>query len=169
MGISVSLCPQASLKSGNGLPAAGAFAAAGIRLSLGSAGAESLTQGIWGEMRLLALLAQTPGNGGAVLNAWDVLHMATRGGAAALGLADEVGTLEAGKWADFACIDLSGPGTQPLREPLAQLVFNGGRDLVSDVWVAGRQLLLDGNLTRLEWSGVAARTQAFAARMNSGR
>ena len=168
MGISVSLCPQASLKSGNGLPPAGAFAAAGIRLSLGSAGAASMTQGIWGEMRLIALLAHAPGNGADGLNAWDVLQMATRGGAAALGLADEVGTLEAGKWADFACLDLSGPATQPLHEPLAQLVFNGGRDLVSDVWVAGRQLLLDGNLTRLEWSGVAARSQAFAARMNVG-
>jgi 5-methylthioadenosine/S-adenosylhomocysteine deaminase len=168
MGISVSLCPQASLKSGNGLPPAGAFAAAGIRLSLGSAGVESLTQGIWGEMRLMALMAHGPGGGGASLNAWDVLHMATRGGAAALGLAEEVGTLEAGKWADLVCVDLSGPGTQPLREPLAQLVFNGGRDLVSDIWVAGRQLLLDGNLTRLEWSGVAARTRAFAARMISG-
>jgi 5-methylthioadenosine/S-adenosylhomocysteine deaminase len=168
MGISVSLCPQASLKSGNGLPPAGALAAAGIRLSLGSAGVESLTQGIWGEMRLIALLAHASGSGGASLNAWDVLHMATRGGAAALGLADEVGTLEAGKWADLACVDLSGPATQPLREPLAQLVFNGGRDLVSDVWVAGRQLLLDGNLTRLEWSGVAARAHAFAARMSSG-
>jgi 5-methylthioadenosine/S-adenosylhomocysteine deaminase len=167
MGISVSLCPQASLKSGNGLPPAAALAAAGIRLSLGS-GVDSLSQGIWGEMRLIALLAHGPGSGGAGLNAWDVLHMATRGGAAALCLADEVGTLEAGKWADLVCVDLSGASTQPLREPLAQLVFNGGRDLVSDVWVAGRQLLLDGNLTRLEWSGVAARTQAFAARMIAG-
>jgi 5-methylthioadenosine/S-adenosylhomocysteine deaminase len=169
MGIAISLCPQANLKSGNALPPAGAFAAAGIRLGLGSAGAESLSQGVWGEMRLIALLAHAAGSGGASLNAWDVLHMATRGGAAALGLDGEMGTLEAGKWADLACIDLSGPGTQPPHAPLEQMVFNGGRDIVSDVWVAGRQLLLDGNLTRLEWSGVAARSQALAARMNSGR
>lgn len=169
MGIAISLCPQADLKSGNALPPAGAFAAAGIRLGLGSAGAESLSQGVWGEMKLIALLAHAAGSGGARLNAWDVLHMATRGGAQVLGLDGETGTLEAGKWADLACIDLSGPGTQPLRQPLEQVVFNGGRDLVSDVWVAGRQLLLEGNLTRLEWSGVAARSQSLAARMNSGR
>ncbi len=113
MGIAISLCPQADLKSGNALPPAGAFAAAGIRLGMGSAGAESLSQGIWGEMRLIALLAHAAGSGGARLNAWDVLHMATRGGAAVLGLDGEVGTLEAGKWADLACVDLSGPGTQP--------------------------------------------------------
>jgi len=159
MGISICLCPQSNLKSGNGLPPAAAFAAAGLRLALGSAGADTFSQGIWGEMKLIALMAHTCGNGSAHLNAWDVLDMATRGGAAVLGLESEVGTLEAGKWADLACFDLSGPGTQPLREPLTQLVFNGGRDLVSDVWVAGRQLLLDGNLTRLEWSGAAARSQ----------
>ena len=168
MGISVCLCPQSNLKSGNGLPPAAAFAAAGVRLALGSAGADSLTQGIFGEMKLIALMAHTCGSGAARLNAWDVLNIATCGGAAVLGLESEVGTLEAGKWADFVCFDLSGPGTHPLREPLAQLVFNGGRDLVSDVWVAGRQLLLDGNLTRLEWSGVAARSPGFAARVNSG-
>jgi 5-methylthioadenosine/S-adenosylhomocysteine deaminase len=160
MGISICLCPQANLKSGNGLPPAGAFAAAGIRLSLGSAGAETLSQDIWGEMKLTALMAHAAGSGGARLNPWQVLNIATRGGAAALGLDGEVGTLEAGKWADLCCVDLSGPGTQPLREPLAQLVFNGGRDIVSDVWVAGRQLLADGNLTRLDWSGVAARLRA---------
>ena len=160
MGISICLCPQANLKSGNGLPPAGAFAAAGIRLSLGSAGAETLSQDIWGEMKLTALTAHAAGSGGARLNPWQVLNIATRGGAAALGLDGEVGTLEAGKWADLCCVDLSGPGTQPLREPLAQLVFNGGRDIVSDVWVAGRQLLADGNLTRLDWSGVAARLRA---------
>jgi 5-methylthioadenosine/S-adenosylhomocysteine deaminase len=168
MGIAISLCPQANLKSGNALPPAGAFAAAGIRVGLGSAGAESLSQGIWGEMRLIAL-AHAAGSGGASLSAWDVLHMATRGGAAVLGLDGEMGTLETGKWADLACFDLSGPGTQPLHAPLEQMVFNGGRDIVSDVWVAGRQLLLDGNLTRLEWSGIAARSQALAARMNPGR
>jgi len=160
MGISICLCPQANLKSGDGLPPAGAFAAAGIRLSLGSAGAETLSQDIWGEMKLTALTAHAAGSGGARLNPWQVLNIATRGGAAALGLDGEVGTLEAGKWADLCCVDLSGPGTQPLREPLAQLVFNGGRDIVSDVWVAGRQLLADGNLTRLDWSGVAARLRA---------
>ena len=73
-----------------------------------------------------------------------------------LGLEGEVGTLEAGKWADLCCVDLSGPATQPIGDPLAQLVFGGGRDIVSDVWVAGRQLLSGGELTRLDWPDVAA-------------
>jgi 5-methylthioadenosine/S-adenosylhomocysteine deaminase len=156
-GISVTLCPQSDLKLGAGLPQIAAFAAAGVRLGLGSAGA-SLGQEIWGDMRIAALMS----------GAWDALHAATRGGAAVLGLESEVGTLEAGKWADLCCVDLSRPGTQPLRDPLAQLVFGGGRDIVSDVWVAGRQLLSGGELTRLDWADVAVRLAAWSTRMNSG-
>jgi 5-methylthioadenosine/S-adenosylhomocysteine deaminase len=51
---------------------------------------------------------------------------------------------------------------QPPFDPLRQLVFCGGRDLVSDVWVAGRQLLSEGQFTRLDWPGLAARLKAQA-------
>jgi 5-methylthioadenosine/S-adenosylhomocysteine deaminase len=48
------------------------------------------------------------------------------------------------------------------------LVFGGGRDIVSDVWVAGRQLLSEGEMTRLDWPAVADRAQAWAARLATG-
>jgi 5-methylthioadenosine/S-adenosylhomocysteine deaminase len=155
-GISITLCPEWDLKSGGTLPQIAAFAAAGVRLGLGSGGSV-LGQDVWGDMKVFALLT----------HAWDGLHAATRGGAAALGLESEVGSLEAGKWADLCCVDLSGPATQPVGDPLAQLVFGGGRDIVSDVWVAGRQLLSGGELTRLDWPEVAARSAAWAIRMNA--
>jgi 5-methylthioadenosine/S-adenosylhomocysteine deaminase len=79
-----------------------------------------------------------------------------------------VGTLEPGKWADLCCVDLGGPSTQPLRDPVTQLVFCGGRDTVSDVWVAGRPLLSERELTRLDWPEVAARANAWAVRMKTG-
>jgi 5-methylthioadenosine/S-adenosylhomocysteine deaminase len=158
-GISICLCPQSALQSGNGLPPIAAYAAAGIRLGLGSGSAAAMSQDLWGEMKLIALTSQ------AAATPWDVLSLATRGGAAMLCLDAEVGTLEAGKWADLCCVDLSGPGTQPLRDPIAQLVLSGGRDIVSDVWVAGRQLLSGGELTRLDWPGVAARSAGWAERM----
>jgi 5-methylthioadenosine/S-adenosylhomocysteine deaminase len=158
-GISVTLCPQSDLKLGAGLPQIAAFAAAGVRLGLGSAGAASLGQDVWGEMRIAALVS----------GAWDALHAATRGGAAVLGLESEVGTLEAGKWADLCCVDLSRPGTQPLRDPVAQLVFGGGRDIVSDVWVAGRQLLSGGELTRLDCVEHADEFERMTLRWNRRR
>jgi 5-methylthioadenosine/S-adenosylhomocysteine deaminase len=155
-GISVTLCPQTDMKLGHGLPPIADLSGAGIRLSLGSGGAEPLGHDLWSDMRITALLS----------NVWEALSAATRGGAAVLGLESDIGTLEAGKWADLCCVDLSGPGTHPVGEPLAQLVFAGGRDLVSDVWVAGRQLLSGGELTRLDWAEVSARSAAWAAQMN---
>jgi 5-methylthioadenosine/S-adenosylhomocysteine deaminase len=154
-GISVTICPQADMKLGNGLPPVAAFAAAGVRLGIGSAGADVWTHDIWGDMKIAALLTC----------AWDALRAATQGGAAVLGLDAEVGSLESGKWADLCCVDLSGPGIQPVSDPLAQLVFGGGRDIVSDVWIAGRQLLSGGELTRLDWPDVAARSAAWTARI----
>ncbi len=165
-GISISLCPQSNLKKSGVLPPAATFAASGIRMALGS-GDGTPFQGldIWGEMKLLA---QMSGAGPNPLGAWDALAMATRGGAAVLGLEGDVGTLEIGKWADLCCVDLGGPATQPLGDPVTQLVFCGGRDIVSDVWVAGRQLLADAEMTRLDWSGAAERVGAWAARLNIG-
>ncbi len=153
-GISVTVCPEGDMQRGHGLPPIAAFVAAGVRLGIGSAGAAALSRDIWGNMKIVALLS----------GAGDALRAATYGGAAVLGLEGEVGSLEAGKWADLCCVDLSGPATQPIGDPLAQLVFGGARDIVSDVWVAGRQLLSGGELTRLDWPDVAARSQAWAAR-----
>jgi 5-methylthioadenosine/S-adenosylhomocysteine deaminase len=106
---------------------------------------------------------------GQGLRPWDALAIATRGGAAALGLDAEIGTLEKGKWADMCCIDLQRPAAQwtALAAPLdavTALVWGGGRDLVSDVWVSGRHLVNARAFTRLDWPRAAGRV---AARRNS--
>jgi 5-methylthioadenosine/S-adenosylhomocysteine deaminase len=166
-GMSISLSSEASLDSEHQLPPLASFVASGIRLGVGTGGA--CRQEVWGEMRLLALVTRRPQpSGGTDYGAWDALATATRGGAAVLGLDGDVGTLESGKWADLCCVDLGGPATQPLIDPVTQLVFCGGPDIVSDVWVAGRQLLSAGELIRLDWPGVAARANAWAARLKSG-
>jgi 5-methylthioadenosine/S-adenosylhomocysteine deaminase len=166
-GISVSLCPQSSLREQGVLPPIAAFAASGIRLSVGSgAGTPYQNQDVWTEMKLLALaMSSQPPPSGPDLRAWQALATATRGGAAALGLDADVGTLEPGKWADLCCVDLGGPSTSPLRDPVKQLVFCAGRDIVSDVWVAGRRLLSDGELTRLDWAAVAERAETRVERL----
>jgi 5-methylthioadenosine/S-adenosylhomocysteine deaminase len=163
-GLGVSLSSVASLNSEHQLPPLASFVASGIRLGVGTGGA--CRQDVWGEMHLLALMTRPPQpSGGSDYSTWDALATATRGGAAVLGLDGDVGTLESGKWADLCCVDLGGPATQPLSDPVTQLVFCGGRDIVSDVWVAGRQLLSAGELIRLDWPGVAARANAWAARL----
>lgn len=165
-GISASLCPESDLGQGFGLPPAAKLAAAGLRLGLGSgAMASYYHQDLWTEMKLLTAAAADETESG--FSAWDALATATCGGAAALGLDADIGTLEPGKWADLCCADLSAPATQPLYHPITQLVFCGGRDVVTDVWVAGRQLLSDGAFTRLDWPGVAARANAWTSRLTT--
>jgi 5-methylthioadenosine/S-adenosylhomocysteine deaminase len=162
-GIGVVLCPEANLRSGNGAPPVAAWAATGLRLGLGSGVAGSGgCMDLWTAMRLLALLSQSEPH---PASAWDALDIATRGGAAALGLDAEIGTLERGKWADLCCVDLDGPAMHgvshaPPEDVVTQLVYNGGRDLVSDVWVAGRALLEAGTFTRLDGPLAAARLRA---------
>ena len=169
-GISISLCPESSLELASGIAGAASMLASGMRVGLGSGGGARQNHDIWGAMKLLALMtAHAARDGAANAGAWDVLAAATCGGARALAQDSDVGTLEANKWADLCCADLGGPATQPLRDPVRQLVFLGSRDMVSDVWVAGRQLVSEGEMTRLDWPAVAARADAWAARLQVGR
>ncbi len=179
-GIAITLCPESSLRAGEGLPPLSSWAAAGLRQSLGSGTAgPAISPNLWNELRLMALFAtpptgKAPADGSASdFDAWHALAMATRGGAAALGLETQIGTLERGKWADLCCIDPRGPvmhwpAPASPRESLTQWVLNAGRDVVSDVWVAGRHLLNGGDFARLDWPRLADRLRTPARESITG-
>ncbi len=171
-GIALILCPEADVRDSNP-PPVNSWAATGLRLGVGSGngmshaaavggGTPGIGLDLWSELKLLALLALSGGEEPPALSPWDALAAVTRGAAATLGLDQEIGTLERNKWADICCVDLQGPAMQwlcdqPARDLPRQLVFNGGRDAVCDVWVAGRQLLDGGTFTRLDWPALLAR------------
>ena len=67
-----------------------------------------------------------------------------------LQVAEETGSLLSGKWADITCMDLRYLQSQPIYDPIAQIVYAAGREQVTDVWVAGRQLVSGGVLTRVD-------------------
>ncbi|HEX4153472.1 MAG TPA: amidohydrolase family protein [Steroidobacteraceae bacterium] len=163
-GAALTWCLSSGLMRGHGVPATSALS--GLRVSLGTDGEHcGPAQDLWSEIRLLALHWAPEGDRPAESsppNPWRVLGAATRGGAEALGLESEIGTLEPGKSADVCCVDLAAPAVQPLDDPMRRLVFAGGRDLVSDVWVAGRHLLIEGRLTRVDWPELASRLGAVA-------
>jgi len=161
-GLAITLCPDTHLQSDVGLTGVSALLAAGLRLSLGTGNPCRNSLDLWPGVRLLASMKSA----GSAMDAWQALAIATHGAAGALGLDSEIGTFEIGKWADLCCLDLDGPATQPLGDPLYQLVRGGGRDLVSDVWVAGRHLLSEGQFTQLDWPQVRAKAQTWATRLN---
>ena len=76
--------------------------------------------------------------------------MATLNGARALGIDGHTGSLTAGKAADITAIDLSAISSQPVYDPVSQIVYTATRDQVSDVWVNGRHLLASHRLATLD-------------------
>jgi 5-methylthioadenosine/S-adenosylhomocysteine deaminase len=123
-------------------------------------------------MRTAALLAAGIARhveGAVPLTSHDWLRAATLGGARTLGMNDCIGSIEIGKWADLCCVDLARAHTQPVYDPADHLVYAVSRDQVSDVWVAGRQLLSAGTLLHLEIADILERARHWQQRIASTR
>jgi len=161
-------CPESNLKLASGCAPVQALLAAGVNVALGTDGAASNNDlDMIGEMRTAALLGKVVANDASALPAHAVLRMATLNGALALGLAAETGSLVKGKWADITAVDLDTLETRPLYDPVSQLVYTCGREQVTDVWVAGQQLLKHRRLTTLDDNDILARTHDWQARIGS--
>lgn len=167
-GIAATFCINSTMVGGLGPPPVQTWAGTRLRLSLGTGRTDgALAPDLWSELKLFALLVNAPDDQVGrrrALTAWDALACVTCGAAAALGLDAEIGTIESGKWADLCCVDLRTPAmVRPVVAAADRLVFGGGRDAVSDVWVAGQHLLDAGTLTRLDWAALAERIAIWPA------
>lgn len=161
-------CPESNLKLASGFCPAAALMAAGINVALGTDGAASNNDlDMLGEMRTAALLGKAVSGDASAMPAHQILQMATLNGARALGIAGQTGSLVAGKWADMTAVRLDTPETQPVYEPVSQLVYAGGREQVTDVWVAGQHLLKERRLTTLDGDDILGRARAWQT--NIGR
>ena len=162
-------CPESNLKLASGFCPAQALHAAGINVALGTDGAASNNDlDMLGEMRTAALLGKAVSNDASALPAHTILEMATLNGARALGIDADTGSLLPGKWADITAVCLDTIESQPVYNPVSQLVYACGREQVTDVWVAGRHLLKDRRLTTLDDNDILERTRDWRARIISG-
>ncbi|TPQ26394.1 TRZ/ATZ family hydrolase [Methylomonas koyamae] len=161
-------CPESNLKLASGFCPVADCLAAGINVALGTDGAASNNDlDMISEMRTAALLAKAVAGDAGAVSAETALRMATLNGAKALGLEAEIGSLSVGKQADVAAIDLSELETQPLFNPLAQIVYAADRRQISDVWVAGRQLLKNRQLTTMDLAALNERVAVWQQRLSS--
>jgi 5-methylthioadenosine/S-adenosylhomocysteine deaminase len=168
-GSTVIHCPESNLKLASGLCPVARLVDAGVNVALGTDGAASNNDlDMFGEMRTAALLAKGVAGQADALPAAMILQMATLNGAAALGIADRIGSLLPGKEADLICVDLSRPATQPVYSPISQLVYSTTRDQVTDVWVAGQQLLDGGRPTIADSGSILARAAAWGSKLQNG-
>lgn len=161
-------CPQSNLKLASGFCPVVRLLEAGINLGIGTDGAASNNDlDMLEEMRSAALLAKAVSNNPQSLPAHQALEMATLGGARALGLADVTGSLEIGKWADITAINLSHPSCQPVYDAISQVVYTASRQQVSDVWVAGEQLVEDSELTTIDVDDCLRRAHNWQQKIRS--
>ncbi len=157
-GASVVHCPESNLKLASGFCPVQKLLAAGVNVALGTDGAASNNDlDMIGEMRTAALLAKGVSNDATAVPAHVALRMATLNGARALGLEARIGSLTVGKYADLVAIDLSPTATQPVYDPVSHIVYAATREQVTDVWVAGRQLLRARRLTTLDEQAILSR------------
>ena len=155
-GTQVVHCPESNLKLASGFCPVQRLLDAGINVALGTDGAASNNDlDMIGETRTAALLAKGVSQRADAVSASQALRMATLNGARALGLENRVGSLEIGKQADMVAVDLGALETQPVYDPVAQLVYAASRDQVTHSWVAGRCLMEERRLTTLNTALIA--------------
>lgn len=152
-GMHVIHCPTANLPT-QGIPKLLAERAAGINIALGNDGASSAKQDILGQAQLLKYVTQavygTPVFEPVVLPLREAFAMATRNGAKALGVLDDLGTLEAGKKADIVLLNLNDPSFVPTRNLLNTVMMVASSQDVSDVIIDGEVLLRNREFTKLD-------------------
>jgi 5-methylthioadenosine/S-adenosylhomocysteine deaminase len=149
-GVSVIHCPESNLKLASGVCRVSDLLEADVNIAVGTDSAASNNDlDLIGELRTATFLAKVTSGSAATLDASTALRMVTINAAKALGLDREIGSLEVGKSADCIVIqpDL---GMVPVYDALAQVVYTNSSPCVSDVWVAGKQLLKNRQLLTLD-------------------
>ncbi|MHC8441491.1 MAG: TRZ/ATZ family hydrolase [Candidatus Eutrophobiaceae bacterium] len=165
-GASVVHCPESNLKLASGICPVHQLRQAGVTVCLGTDGAASNNDlDFLGEMRTAALLAKGSQKDASILPAKDVLCMGTIDAARALGKEEEIGSLREGKFADLCAVDLSDLDTQPVYDPISQIVYAANSRQISDVWIGGVQRLQGGKLVNLDIAALAAQAAEWGAKI----
>jgi 5-methylthioadenosine/S-adenosylhomocysteine deaminase len=167
-GASMALC-SGSIGIIDGIvPPAAAVQSAGGNVALGSDQAPgNNNHNIFNEMKLTALFNKIRAGDPEVMPAWRVLRMATIEGAAALGWADEIGSLREGKRADLSLVDVRRPTlapvhTRPMRNLVPNLVYAARGDEVSTVVIDGRVVVSEGRLVTVSEDEIVSEAQHLA-------
>jgi 5-methylthioadenosine/S-adenosylhomocysteine deaminase len=162
----VAHCPSSNLKLGSGIAEIATMLDRGISVSLGADGAACNNRlDMFTEMRTMALL-QKAVHGPEVIPAKQALRIATIGGARALGLEKEIGSLETGKRADVIVVSLNSLHSIPYAsDPVSALVYSAQTSDVQSVVIDGQLLMKDRELLTLNESSIFESASREAAEL----
>lgn len=168
-GAHVMHCPESNLKLASGFCPVDTLLERGINVSLGTDGAASNNDlDMLGEMRTAAMLAKAVSKKATALSAYNALALATLNGAKALGWDSEIGSLEVGKRADVTAIALDDLESQPIYDPVSHIVYASTRDQISNVWVDGKRLLNNRELTTLDKAAIIENAKQWRDKIVAG-
>ena len=162
-GLHIAHNPESNLKLASGFAPVNAMLDAGINVCLGTDGAASNNDlDMFAELRTASLLAKAQSGKPTAVDAMTALEMATINGARALGLDKEIGSIEIGKSADLITVNLDSFLTQPIYNPISHLAYAINQMQVTDNWVAGNQLLANGNFTQCDIAEIVHNVKPWA-------
>jgi 5-methylthioadenosine/S-adenosylhomocysteine deaminase len=160
--------PTSNMKIASGIAPITEMLAAGVRVGLGTDGAASNNDlDMWEEMRLAALLQKVDRMDPEALPATTVLSMATSGGATAIGLGDQIGSLEVGKRADLIQVAFEDVHHIPTYDVISHLVYVTDEQDVASVVVDGKLLMRERELLTIDTARVKIEATDLAARIQS--
>ena len=165
-GVKVAHDPESNMKLGAGVAPVPAMLRRGIEVGLGTDGAASNNNlDLFGEMGMCAKLHKVFSGDPTVLPAEKVVEMATIGGARVLGMADRIGSITPGKWADIILVDLNKPHLTPLYHPFSQLVYSAsGADVTTSI-IGGRMVMRNRRLLTIDVGSVMDEVRRIAAKI----
>ena len=166
-GTGVAFCPACSLKLGKGATRIGKYPemlAAGVKLGLGTDGVSAGGNlSLMRQMYLMAGLFKDARIDSGMVGAEKALRLATIEGARLLGWADEIGSIEAGKRADFVLFDLDHFEWVPYGDPVQALVYSASPASIAETWVNGRALYRGGKVLTVDERSLHVEARARAA------
>jgi 5-methylthioadenosine/S-adenosylhomocysteine deaminase len=165
-GVGVVHCAESNMKLASGVAPVEKMISAGIAVGLGTDGAASNNDlDMFGEMGTVARLHKVHSLDPTAAPARQVLRMATAGSAAALGMEQEIGSLEVGKRADVIIVSASGPNALPLYDPYSYVVYSARADAVQTVIVEGRVLMEQRRIRTLDTESIRRQAERFGRKI----
>jgi 5-methylthioadenosine/S-adenosylhomocysteine deaminase len=167
-GVSVSHNPESNMKLASGAAPVTDYLREGVPIGLGTDGAASNNDlDMFEAMRTASLLQKVRTGDPRALDAGMALYMATMGGARALGLASQIGSLEPGKRADLIVVGMSAARQTPVYDPVSHLVYTTRGDDVQTTIVNGRVLMRDRKMLSLDEAAVLAEARRWAVQVRA--